>query len=274
MLYLLARVALVFVLLWMGIRWFEQRAVYVPSRVLDATPAAVGLAFEEVDFFAEDAVRLHGWWIPHPEARGTLLYCHGNGANIANRIHLCADMHRLGLNVFIFDYRGYGKSKGWPSEQGTYRDARAAYEVVRARYDDAEEPPVVVYGASLGGPVAAQLALDKPVKGLIIEASFTTVAELAQQLYPRLPGKALARYRFDAAARLAQFDTPKLLASSREDQLTPFEMGQRLFEAAAAPKEFVELRGLHREGGWDESPAYWLALERFLHRTLGPPRET
>ena len=268
--FLVLRVAAALGLLWLGIRWFEQQAVYVPSRVIDATPASVGLAFEDVDFLTEDAVRLHGWWIPHPQARGTLLYCHGNGANIANRIHLCPDLQALGVNVFIFDYRGYGRSKGRPSEQGTYRDARAAYEVVRARYEDAERPPVVVYGASLGGPIAAQVALDKPVRGLVVEASFPSAIELGRVLYPWLPVRWLARYRYDTAAKLAKSDVPKLLASSRDDTLVPFELGWSLYEAAAPPKEFVELRGPHDEGGWKENPAFAQALARFLTQTLGP----
>lgn len=269
-LFLLMRVAAALGLLWLGVRWFEQHAVYVPSRTIEATPAEVGLEYEEVDFFAEDAVRLHGWWIPHPQARGTLLYCHGNGANIANRINLCLYLRELGLNVFIFDYRGYGKSQGRPSEQGTYRDARAAYEVVRARYEDAEHPPVVVYGASLGGPIAAQVALDKSVRGLIVEASFTSAVDMGRELYPWLPVRWLARYRYDAAAKLAGSAVPKLLASSRDDELVPFELGRNLYEAAAPPKEFVELRGPHDEGGWKNNPAYARALERFLTQVLGP----
>ena len=267
---LLIRVGLALALLWLGVRWFEQRSVFVPSRTLDTTPAGVGLEFEEVDFFAEDAVRLHAWWIPPPQPRGTVLYCHGNGANIANRVSLCADLHRLGVNVFIFDYRGYGESKGWPTEKGLYRDARSAYEVVRARYDDAEEPPVVVYGASLGGPVAAQLALDKPVKAVVIEASFPSLVELGRHLYPWLPVRLMARYRFDAAAKVARLNAPKLFASSRDDQLVPFELGYQLYEAAAEPKQFVEIRGPHDEGAWTHNPAFASALHHLLDRAFGP----
>ena len=269
LLYFIGRVVIGLLLLWLGVVWFEQHAVYVPLRVMDRSPAEVGLVFEDVEFFAEDAVRLHGWWIPHPQARGTIIYCHGNGANIANRVDLCADLHRLGVNVFIFDYRGYGRSKGWPSEQGTYRDARAAFEVVRARYEDAEAPPVIVYGASLGGPIAAQLALDKPVKGLVLEASFPSTVELGRILYPWLPVRWIARYRYDAAAKVEQCRLPKLFASSSEDQLVPFELGRALYDQAAEPKEFVELRGPHDEGGWNYTPAYWSALEKFTTRVLG-----
>jgi fermentation-respiration switch protein FrsA (DUF1100 family) len=270
MMLLMVRLLLVLLLLWLGVRWFEQRTVYVPSRVLEVTPAEAGLVFEDVFFMTEDAVRLHGWWIPHPRARGTVLYCHGNGANMANRVGLCANLHQLAVNIFIFDYRGYGQSKGWPTEAGTYRDVRAAFEVVRARYDDAEQPPVVAYGGSLGGPIAAQLALDKPLKGLILEASFPSTPELGRILYPWLPVRWFARYRYDASAKVSTVSVPKLFASSRDDQLVPFELGQSLYEAAAEPKQFVELRGPHDEGGWQSDPAYRHALEQFLHRTLGP----
>lgn len=273
LLMLMVRVAIGLVALWVSVIWFEQRAVYAPSRELDRTPKDAGLEFEEVFFFTEDAVRLHGWWIPHKQPRGTIIYCHGNGANIANRVDLCADLNRLGVNVFIFDYRGYGNSKGVPTEKGTYRDARAAFEVVRARYDDAEEPPVLAYGASLGGPIAAQLALDKPVKGLILEASFPSAVELGRKIYPWLPVRWIARYRYDAAAKVSRIRVPKLFASSREDQLVPFEMGRELYDQAAEPKQFVEVRGPHQEASWNESPAYWPELEKFVTRALGPTRE-
>ena len=270
LLYFLLRAALVLLVAWLLMAWFEQRTVFVPARTLDRNPAERGLAFEEVWFVAEDGVRLHGWWIPHPRPRGALVYCHGNGANIANRVDLAADLHRLGLHVFLFDYRGYGRSRGWPTEQGTYRDARAAFEVVRARYEDAENPPVLVYGASLGGPIAAQLALDKPVRGLVVEASFPSAVELGRHLYPWLPVRWLARYRYDTAVRLAACPVPKLLASSRDDQLVPFQLGLALYDQAAEPKEFVALGGPHDEGGWHYTPAYWTALERFVTRVLGP----
>ena len=267
---MLTRVALVLAAAWLFVRWFEWRSVFVPSRAMSGDPSQEGLAFEDVFFMTEDAKLLHGWWIPHPAARGTVLYCHGNAGNIGGRVGLCRDLHRLRVNLFIFDYRGYGRSKGWPTEQGTYRDARAAYEVVRARYGDAEDPPVIVYGASLGGAVASQLALDKPVRGVVVESSFPSAADVGDVLYPWLPVRAICIFRYDAARRLARVNAPKLLASSRDDQLIPFELGMRLYDAAAPPKQFVELRGPHDEAGWNETPAYWAALERFVSVVLGP----
>lgn len=255
---------------WLALRWFESRSLYVPTRTLDASPRDVGLAYEDIEFVAEDNVRLHGWWIPHPAARGTILYCHGNGLNIANRVELCRDLHSLGVNVFIFDYRGYGRSRGRPTEQGTYRDARAAYEVVRAKYDDADNPPVIVYGASLGGTIAAQLALDKPVRAAIFESSFTSAVDVGERLFPWLPVRLIAKFRYEAVKRVPHITVPKLFASSREDQLIPFELGKALYEAAAEPKQFYELRGSHDEASWNQTPAYWSALSAFIDQTLGP----
>lgn len=271
---ILLRIAFWAAILWLALRWFEWRNLYAPSRVLDATPRDVGLEYEDVEFVAEDNVRLHGWWIPHPQARGTIIYCHGNGLNIANRVGLCRDLHTLGVNVFIFDYRGYGQSKGFPSEKGTYRDARAAYEVVRARYDDADRPPVIVYGASLGSAIAAQLAHDKPVIGAVFEAGFTSVVDVGERLFPWLPVRWVAVNRYDAASRVATLAIPKLFAHSREDQLIPYDIGRALYDAAAPPKEFFELRGCHDEAGWNQTPEYWPVFRAFVDRVLSTYADT
>ncbi len=181
---------------WM--RYFEWRNVYFPTREFAAKPDQLGMEFEDVDFMSEDARLLHGWWIPCANARGTVIHCHGNAGNIGDRVELAADLHRLRLNVFLFDYRGYGLSRGLPTETGTYADARAAYEVVRARYNDSERPPIIVHGQSLGGAVAIQLALDKSVRGLVVESSFTSVSDMARRLYAlsiRFAGESRARDR-------------------------------------------------------------------------------
>ncbi|MBN1268262.1 MAG: alpha/beta hydrolase [Kiritimatiellae bacterium] len=263
---------LLLVLLWLYLRYFEWKNLYYPARRLEATPADMTLAYEDVAFVAEDGCRLHGWWIPHERARGTVIVCHGNAGNIGDRVWLASDFHRLGLNVFLFDYRGYGLSRGLPTEQGTYRDARAAFEVVRARYADAETPPVLVYGESLGGAVAIQLAGDKPIRAVIVQSCFTSTIEMGRVLYPWLPVKWFCRWRYDSTEKVARLTMPKLFAHSREDELVPFEMGQRLYGLAAEPKEFVELSGGHNDAGWDVTPAYWKALQDFSDRVLGPER--
>lgn len=256
------------VLVWLAARWFEWRNVFAPSRGLDATPRDAGLSYEDVTFVAEDGVRLHGWWIPHRQARGVLVYCHGNAGNIGDRVAIAAGLHELGLHLFLFDYRGYGLSRGFPTEQGTYRDARAAFEVARARYDDTDRPPVVVYGRSLGGAVALQLALDKPVRAVVVEGAFTSMRDMARVLYPRLPAGMLVHFEYDALAKARRLRVPALFAHARKDDVVPFALGQRLFEAAAGPKEFVALPGGHNEDSWNASAEYRAAFAALLDRVL------
>lgn len=271
MLFRVARVAAVLAAAWLYLRWFEWRNLFYPVRTLSTTPKDMGLEFEEITFVTEDDVRLQGWWIPHEKARGTIIHCHGNAGNIGDRVWMAADFHRLGVNVFLFDYRGYGASKGIPTEKGTYRDARAAYEVVRSRYNDAESPPVIVHGQSLGGAVAMQLAIDKPIKGLIVESTFTSTMDMGRRLYPWLPVGLLCGFRYDSASKAGKVGVPALYAHSREDDLVPFDLGQRLYDLAAEPKEFVELHGGHNDAGWAMSPDYWRAIEAFVTRVFGPP---
>jgi fermentation-respiration switch protein FrsA (DUF1100 family) len=255
---------------WAYLRFFEWRNLYCPAHEIESTPAVFGLQYEDVNFISEDGRMLHGWWIPHPEARGTILHCHGNAGNIGDRAWMAADLHRLKVNVFLFDYRGYGESRGLPTEQGTYRDARAAYEVVRAKYRDEESPPVVLHGQSLGGAVAIQLALDKPVRGLIVESSFSSVIDMGQKLYPLLPIRWFCRFRYDSASKVASLNIPKLFAHSPQDDLIPYDLGEKLYRAAIQPKDFVVLEGSHNDAGWTLTPAYWRAVEKFLDRVLGP----
>ena len=255
---------------WAYLRFFEWRNLYYPAHEIDATPSVFGLQYEDVNFISEDGRMLHGWWIPHPQARGTVLHCHGNAGNIGDRAWMAADLYRLKVNVFLFDYRGYGESRGLPTEQGTYRDARAAYEVVRAKYRDEESPPVVLHGQSLGGAVAIQLALDKPVRGLIVESSFSSVVDMGEKLYPLLPIKWFCRFRYDSVSKVPGLNIPKLFAHSPQDDLIPYDLGEKLYRAAAEPKDFVVLQGSHNDAGWTLTPAYWRAVETFLDRVLGP----
>lgn len=257
---------------WWGWRWFEWSRLYHPKSALTTTPAAAGREFEDVEFVAEDAVRLHGWWIPAVPARGTVLYCHGNGDNIGDLIPVASILLEMGVNVFLFDYRGYGRSRGWPTERGTYRDARAAYECVRARHDDSDAPPVVALGRSLGGAVAAQLALDRPLRAVILKSTFASTAAMGRRLYPRLPAERLCRFRYDTLSKIGRITIPTLLAHSPNDGLIPLEQARALFaRSAGRPKRFVKLEGLHNEAGLERSPDYRAAVRKFLEEAL--PRD-
>lgn len=253
---------------WLGFRFFEWKSIYYPRRRWRATPDKAGLSYEEVAFVAEDGCLLHGWWISSDRARGTVIYCHGNASNVGDCVWVASELARMDVHVFLFDYRGYGRSRGFPTERGTYRDARAAYEVVRARYGDAEHPPVVVYGHSLGGAVAVQLALDKSVRAVVLENAFTSIMDMGQALYPFLPVRWFCRYRYDNLAKIPRLSVPIIVAHGRQDEVTPFEMGHRLYDVAREPKEFFELSGGHNEPDWERNPRYREGLARLLGRVL------
>jgi len=254
------------------VRWFERKNLYAPSRLLTRTPADAGLPFEDVTFMAEDGVRLHGWWIPAEVGAATLLFCHGNAGNLSDRVDLLAGLRELGMHLFAFDYRGYGRSRGRPGEAGTYRDARAAFEVVRARYDDSNHPPVVVYGRSLGGAVAAQLALDKPVRGVILESTFTSSMDMARELFPLFPAWAVHN-RYDTRAKVARIRLPTLISHSPTDEVVPYALGTNLYASAAGPKQFVRLSGGHNESGWLEDASYRRAFREFVEECLRRPAD-
>lgn len=250
---------------------FQDRFIYfpeLPSRQVTTTPADIGLAFEAVRLGTADGETLAGWYIPAPAARGTLLYFHGNGGNIGDRLVQIEVFHRLGLNILIIDYRGYGASSGKPGEEGTYQDALAAWAYL---IQEKRHPPdrIVLFGESLGGSIAAWLAARQTPAGLILYASFTSVAELAQTLYPIFPAALLARYRYDTRAALGSVSCPLLILHSPEDEIIPFSHGQALLTAAHAPKQLVELRGGHNDALLLSREVYAQAVGAFV-RTILP----
>ena len=269
MLALLLKIASVLFILWVGLRWFEWQHLYFPDKHVEPTPTAVGLDFEEIWFVSDDDNNLHGWWIPHSEARGAVIMCHGNGGDIADRLYVAEDLHALKLNVFLFDYRGFGNSKGLSTEKGLYTDARAAYEWVRTRYNDEDDPPVILYGRSLGGAVATRVALEKSIRGLILESTFTSIPAMAAKKFqiPLLPH--LVTQRYNTLAIIEQIQVPVLLSHGPDDTLIPFKMSQQLYNQITAPKTFVELNGNHNDSGWRTTPAYQDALELFV-RSIFP----
>jgi fermentation-respiration switch protein FrsA (DUF1100 family) len=253
---------------------FQARFLYfpeLPSRRVDATPGDVGLAFEAVTLGTADGEKVTGWYIPAPAARGTLLYLHGNGGNIGHRLDPIAVFHRLGLNVLIIDYRGYGASSGKPSEEGTYEDALAAWRfLVEQRQIQPER--IVLFGESLGGSVAARLATHHAPAALVLYASFTSVPELARTLYPMFPVSWLARYRYDTRAALSKVNCPVLILHSREDEIIPFSHGQALLAAAREPKRLVELRGGHNDALLVSEAIYVREVDALAQRHLPPVR--
>ncbi|MFQ5599969.1 MAG: alpha/beta hydrolase [Candidatus Krumholzibacteriia bacterium] len=248
---------------------FQKRLTFFPERRLEATPAAIGLEFEEVCLETEDGVRIHGWFVPAANPRGALVFCHGNAGNISHRLDSIRLFNGLGLATLAFDYRGYGRSDGDISEAGTYADARAAWRhLVEKRGFPADR--VLVFGRSLGAAVAIELAAGVKPAGVIAESAFTSMADMASHAYPWLPTRWLLRLRYDSVARVREMPTPKLFVHSPQDDVAPFRLGRRLFDLAAEPKSFLEIRGSHNEGWMQSGPQYVDGLRRFLDSILRP----
>ena len=227
----------------------QSHLVFYPEtgREIIAAPSQAGLPYEDVRLVTTDGLSLHGWYIPAPQPRGTVLFLHGNAGNISHRIDSLQMFHRLGYSTLIFDYRGYGNSSGTPSEQGTYRDAEAAWRYLTERRH-IPSCRIVLFGESLGGAVGAWLAARQKPAALVIASGFTSVPDLAQHFYPYLPIRLLARIRYNTRENLRAVAAPVLIAHSPEDEIIPFEHGQALYAAANPPKHLLELAGGHNDG--------------------------
>jgi fermentation-respiration switch protein FrsA (DUF1100 family) len=231
---------------------FQSRLVYFPQagREVTVTPLAYGLDHESVDIRTGDGEVLHAWWVPastqSPQGRGIVLFFHGNAGNISHRLDYLLMFNRLGYATLIVDYRGYGRSSGAPSEQGTYRDAIAAWQWL-AQKRNAVPRDIIIAGESLGGAVASWLAAQHAPRALLLMSTFTSVPDLAAQLYPFMPARLIARFSYDNLANLRRISSPLLVAHSRDDEIVPFAHGQALFAAAAGPRQCLEMRGGHNE---------------------------
>jgi fermentation-respiration switch protein FrsA (DUF1100 family) len=246
----------------------QSRFIYFPEREIAETPDQIGLSYESVRFESSDGVELSGWFVPVEKSRGVVLFCHGNAGNISHRLESIQVFHRLGLDTFIFDYRGYGQSQGRTTERGTYSDAEAAwrYLVEDRRIDPSK---ISVFGRSLGGTIAAWLAQDHTPQALILESTFTSVPDMAAQLYPYLPVRLMSRFNYSAIDYIRGVDCPILIVHSRDDEMIPFSHGQRLFDAANEPKKFLEIRGTHNEGFIVSAQRYQDGLDSFVSEHLG-----
>jgi uncharacterized protein len=225
---------------------FEKKLVYFPGPPPTATPRDAGLEYVDAPLATSDGLALSAWFLPAREPRLAVLVCHGNAGSIEHRIDKARIFVELGASVLLFDYRGYGASEGTPSEEGTYLDAECAFDELARR---APGLAIVAYGESLGGGVAVELARRRPLAGLILDSTFTSVPDVGARAYPWLPVRLLARTRYDNLAKVATLDTPILVAHSRGDAIVPFELGRALHAAVKHPAGFVETRGGHNEGG-------------------------
>jgi hypothetical protein len=251
----------------------QERMVFYPEiggRELAVNPGSLGLPFEEVELATSDGERLHGWFVPARAPRGVVLFCHGNAGNISHRLDSLLMFYRMGYSVLLFDYRGYGRSSGKPSEQGTYLDAEAAWRHLTETRGHAAGG-IVVFGESLGGAVGAWLAVRHPPGALVLASTFTSVPDMGAAVYPYLPVRLLARLSYDARGSVARVEAPVFVAHSPDDEIVPFAQGQALFDAAREPKQFLRLAGGHNEGFIFVREAWVRALAQFLDAHLAAP---
>jgi fermentation-respiration switch protein FrsA (DUF1100 family) len=241
--------------------------IYYPVGEISNTPRDIGLDFEEVTLKTKDDVTISAWYIPARHERGVVLFCHGNAGNISHRLDSIRIFHDLKLSMLIFDYRGYGRSEGSPTEEGTYLDAESAWNyLVNIKHISPEK--IVLFGRSLGSAVAAEIALNHKAGALIIESGFKSIPDFGRKFFPYLPVRLIARYHYSTIDKVNKIGIPKLIIHSPQDEIISFEHGVSLFEKASEPKEFLQIKGSHNEGFLISGRAYIEGLNGFISKYL------
>ena len=264
-------VAASYCLLLVVVYFMQGRMLYlagVPGRTLTMTPTDVGMDFQDVSIATTDGVMLHGWFIAGRSSR-VLLFFHGNAGNISHRLDSIAQFQELGLSILIIDYRGYGQSAGRTTERGIYRDADAAW---RYLIDDRGivANDIVIFGRSLGASVASWLASEYQPSALIVESSFTSIPDIAQDIYPWLPVRWLSRLSHATRDYVRDVRCPILIIHSRDDEIIPFHHGETIFESANEPRTLLTIRGTHNDAFLLDERAYIAGLRTFLASLSAP----
>ena len=250
--------------------FMQARMLYLPDlpgRTLTLTPADVGMEYHDVFIKTADGVMLHGWFIGKKSSR-VVLFFHGNAGNISHRLESIRQFQELGLSVFIIDYRGYGQSEGRTTEKGLYRDADAAWRYLTEDRGIAATN-IIVFGRSLGASVASRLAGEHQPLALIVESSFTSVPDIAQDLYPWLPARWLTRLSHATRDYVRNVRCPVLVIHSRDDEIIPFHHGQEIFASANEPRTLLGIRGTHNDGFIRDERTYMQGLRKFLEQVTG-----
>ena len=252
---------------------FEKKIIFHPAKFPEGywNPVSLGLKAQDISFQSVDGVNLHGWFVPTSGARATLLWFHGNAGNLSHRLDNIQRLLPLNLNIFIFDYRGYGKSEGEPDENGIYKDSQAAYNMV-LELEGVSVNSLFLFGRSLGGICATETALNNPARGLILESTFTSASDMSRKITPLIPLGWAIRSKLDAINKVTELKLPKLFLHGDRDEVVPFDLGRKLYEGASDPKSFYIIQGAgHNDtyimGGRD----YYNALDRFITETLKIP---
>jgi uncharacterized protein len=247
---------------WSPLRPVERSMVFQPAAYPAGNWSPADLRFEDAWFQSDDGVNLHGWFVAHPQPRGVALFCHGNGGNVSTQAEMLRDLNQHhGLSVLAFDYRGYGRSEGCPSEPGILQDARAARRWLAGRTGTFESD-IILIGQSLGGGVAIDLAANDGARALVLMNTFTSLPDVGASHAPWLLPHWNMTYRMNSLAKVDRYSGPLLISHGDQDEIIPIHQGHQLYEAATGPKRFlIEPGGRHND---PRSDAYPAALEEFL----------
>ncbi len=226
-------------------------------------PSDSGLEFQDLYFTTPDGEKLNAWFFPSKGAKKSLLFFHGNAGNISHRLEKISIFKKLGLQVFIIDYRGYGKSSGKPSENGIYLDAQAAYDYL-VKEKKFSPDNIILFGESLGAQAAVDLASKNQVGAIILEGNFTSAKDMSREIYPFLPTIFLS-VKFDSLSKIAKVNCPKLMIHSRNDEIVPFRLGEKLFNAAGGPKTFLAIYGGHNSSFIDSEDLFTSKIREFIN---------
>lgn len=270
------RLAIAYAILCLGFYFFQQRLLFYPAKNLANTPDLYQLNHQTLNLpIPETSATINGWWIPAPKNATsatdapTLLYLHHNAVNIGANVSQALQFHELGYNVLLFDYRGYGNSSGpFPTESRVYEDAQAAWDYLT---QDRQIPPeqIIIYGHSIGGAIATDLATQQPeAAALIVQSSFTSIKDMTKRLgiYWVLPVEWMLKQKFESLAKMPTVDMPVLIINGTNDIQIPVSMGEQLFEAAAGPKEMIVIEGGSHDNHMDDE--YLQQLQAFVAEAM------
>jgi len=237
--------------------------IFYPTTTIETTPKEWGMSFELVELDLEDKTKVSGWYLPHPQADKTLLFFHGNGGNVSHRGNSLYIFHKLKLNVLIIDYPGYGQSEGIPTEKGLYQSANSAWHYLISE-KKVEPKKIIIFGRSLGGAVAVDLASRVNAGAVILESTFSSVQDVVDRIFPLISDFIYLRYSFDSINKINNVTAPILMIHSPNDEVIPFVLGEKLYRAVVSEKKFLQIEGGHNDGFMKSISPYMKALSQLI----------
>jgi uncharacterized protein len=248
-----------------GLKYFlnQDRFVYYPIAQINMYPSDIGLDYEDVWLGTEDGIMINAWFFEQKKSDKVVLVFHGNGGNISYNLDLAKGLLKYHFSVMLLDYRGYGKSKGKPSEEGTYLDSQAAFDYLLTQ-KGYKPDDIILLGRSLGGPIAARLASISSPRALVLDSTFTSLKDIGSKVYPFLPVRRFFKFDYDTLSYIKRTDIPVLIIHSTEDDTIPFDHAQRLLEAVNTKKRLIEIKGNHNSSFAASQDIYLETMRKFI----------